>query len=598
MEISFLRTEIFQLNDPIITHDTKYVVWWYGPLRRNRQTLSVPRVVVFLRELRPDGTLGGILQRETILSHLGLLRLGSVWRNGQSESVIEFPTVDFDVSFNSDAWRHWSPYEEPHRAPSFRKANYPLPYRSDRNLLLDFDCGNGRQLLIPSLEFFVRTYGASAEIKRVLATYPYSDATRRLAHAEPDETDRDTWAITIDSRLRYSDGEFLAHLVYDEHTQRVAKNIYSDIESSFGALNSQVFPAIEPWFLGDAKIRVAGIPMDGGKTFLALRILGLSGPETPRIICYRNNFGRSNSSDASADEECEESPYHDKVLNKGPETAHLTDQLEPDRGSASLDIQEPSFVRLGKPREVAYRKHSDSTKKTRKGPTEGEATLWSAGDYRSSGKGVGRASIHAPPLLDSEGRLRDMWNACRHFCCVQPDKFSSAQWFTFEDGFQCGENPKLITFEPFIGEDCSSPEKLGAGVKNWPYKIVKNKTLRGALVIRLLFKGRPVYLFEIQPRLRAFKNAAKSKNFREELFKGLVFALDDERDLESTLNRIRNHLRLTKGVFRNLDRFGEGVFMTFKHPPESRNTRYLTAPTPCGAAILNAMNKISSHLGP
>ena len=45
------------------------------------------------------------MRRETVLTHLGLLRIGSVWEKGVSSSRIAYEERKFSVSFSPGGWR-------------------------------------------------------------------------------------------------------------------------------------------------------------------------------------------------------------------------------------------------------------------------------------------------------------------------------------------------------------------------------------------------------------------------------------------------------------------------------------------------------------
>ena len=90
---------------------------------------------------------------------------------------------------------------------------------------------------------------------------------------------------------------------------------------------------------------------------------------------------------------------------------------------------------------------------TRGVPVPGDETIFSTGEPYGSGKGVGQASIHAPIRLESQGFLRDMWNALLYLQSAYPTAIHSVSWFTFEDGFSTSPDPRLISLEPFGIDD-------------------------------------------------------------------------------------------------------------------------------------------------
>lgn len=577
--ISFNRTTTFSLTDSPLAEEDAFVVWWYGPLLRGRRAETVPKAVIFLRRLNKGGDLGEIVQREAPLTHLGLLRIGSVWRNGISKSIIDYPVRDFEISCSSGGWRSYSPRGQMAATPaSFTSAEYPLRYFPDRNFLLEFHLSDGGRLLIPSMEFYVRCYGRSAEIKRVLATYRWGLASERLFKPFEGPIEPGTWPVRLAKRMRDDDAVFIAHVLYVPFARNAAKNIYSQIEASFDGGGRYAFLDAGPWFEGPAKIRVAGIPVDEGRAFLGLRILGMSHPPGSTILLDRENAGRSEAVDAAESEADEEGGYPLRVMRQAPDPVDLTDDDEPDHGASSLDIQEDDFKTLGTPRAVIRVQRSGSGRRPWRAVVEDESTRWATGEPYGGAKGVGYGAIHARTALESEGILRDMWNACAYLQASNPHIVQSSEWFTFEDGFKSDAEPRLIAFEPFGDSDTVS-----AAIRNWPFYDAERSQLRGALVIRLRVDSREIFLFEVQRKPLARRNCAGEGG--EEAFKGLAFVLDDGADFGRWLRWLLARVRLAKGIVQQVVGGCPGVAHTFKHVPATSEK------TPGEAAVRNALRK-------
>lgn len=147
-------------------------VWWYGPIIKNTNANSVPKVAVQFRRLDDGAGKNVWLNREIALTHLGLLRIGSVWQNACCERTISYERTTLDVDFSPDGWSCVSVEELTGRVPEalWPSNLYPLEFPHDRGYLLDFKIAGGKNLLVPCIEFFAQYYGRSAEVKRVLAT--------------------------------------------------------------------------------------------------------------------------------------------------------------------------------------------------------------------------------------------------------------------------------------------------------------------------------------------------------------------------------------------------------------------------------------------
>jgi hypothetical protein len=591
MKISLRRTRTFSISDAGIERISgNHVVWWYGPVVRNARARSVPKAVVFFREIDQSGNLGKIVQEETALTHLGLLRIGSVWSLGLSTSSIDYSVRTFDVSFSPGGWRFVSPYEAAHNKSGsdlISPGDYRLPYTNDRNYLLDFPLADGGRLLVPCMEFFMRCYGRSAEVKRVLATYPWEEAHKRLFKPFDGPVPVGTWPVKLTRRMYNDDVIFLAHVLYDLHARHAAKDIYAQIEAAFTHGRHFAFLRAGPWFHGPAQLRVAGVPIDGGKSFLALRILGTSHPSGDTILRDRENTNKVNPDPIVDPTDAFGTAFPVRKLQCLPKIVDLTDDEEPDHGSSSLDIAEEDFVVLGPPRTVIDHRHDKNSDSGRNVSGSGsDCTAFSTGEPYGSSKGVGFASLHARAVMESEGVLRDMWNAAVYMERNRPDTIKSVRWFTFEDGFREDPEPRLIALEPF-------PEgrtDVSIGIRKWVYHDANLLVPRGVLVVRVDTSAGPVFLLEIQRRRLQRKDKEGTVAESEESFKGMVFVLEHENQLSQWLKRVLSQIRYVRGVVQKLTGDCPGTAHAFKHAPSADEQ------VPCEAAIKNALRKVGVNV--
>lgn len=590
MKVSLRETQTFSIEDSSLKDNSgSLVVWWYGPVSKNTRAQSVPKAVVFFRRLDGNGNLGQIIRRETALTHLGLLRIGSVWNNGVSNASITLPTETFDVSFSPDDWETISPYSVVHnekRNNPIHPNEYPLYFSPDKNFLLDFSLPDGRNLLIPCTEFFVRCYGRSAEARRILATYPWEEVLRRLFKPIEEPVLPNTWPVKLTSRLYNDDAVFLAHVLYDPYACRAAKNIYGQIETAFDANNPYVFLQTTPWFQGPAKLFVAGISINGGKTFLGLRILGCSDPGGKTILRDKENTKSKDGSTGADFNDAKGSGYPVKKLCQLPDIINLTADDEPDHGASRQEIQEEDFVVLGEPRKVIDVRRAKGHQSATRIVTKGEETSFSTGEAYGSAKGVGYASIHSHAVMESQGILRDMWSAVLYLKNKQPDIIQSAEWFTFKDGFNSDPDPKLIALMPFENEDLD----IDSRTRKWLYNDTSLQTPRGVLIIKIKTSGKSVYIFEIQRRIRKTKHSDVRRKKAEETLTGLVFELNDQSRLHQWVRRFLAEVRHVKGVVQRLTGGCPGIAHAFKHSPASDEQ------VPCEAAVRNALGKVGVEL--
>lgn len=164
MTVSLKKCKTFSFKDGTLKNETeRLVVWWYGPIFKNIRADSVPKIYIFLRPIDHENNLGEVVIREAALTHLGLLRIGSVWEKGVSNSRIAFEEKLFPVSFSPSGWRIVS-LDDLHKAgrslyTTFYDASYLPLDRKHKSYLIEFDLPDGKHLLIPCIEFFSRVYG-------------------------------------------------------------------------------------------------------------------------------------------------------------------------------------------------------------------------------------------------------------------------------------------------------------------------------------------------------------------------------------------------------------------------------------------------------
>ena len=112
LRVATLKIESRELQSIQVGHLKAYlppsgrkIVWWYGAVRRNRQTRSLPHVVVWCRRLMPDGSLGQFVGVDVGITDLGLLQVGTIWEDGISRQQLAFEERVFEVNFSPANWR-------------------------------------------------------------------------------------------------------------------------------------------------------------------------------------------------------------------------------------------------------------------------------------------------------------------------------------------------------------------------------------------------------------------------------------------------------------------------------------------------------------
>ena len=581
----------------------RWVAWWYGGLKKNYRASSQPLVVVVFRQLSPDGrSFGDYKLRDVPLTALGQMRLGTIWRNNRCREKIVFQTREFLVDFRERGWQYnsFAQASQMNREPPYPLPLHPLPYERDKNPVIELSLETSGKLVIPSLEFFSRCYGRSQELKRVLATYPWRGFDDPHSHLYAPLNEQETsgeWQVAMrdNGGLVMGDAKILAFAKYLSQTTKCLKGIYSQLEQAHSASPRQghasrlAHPKIGPWFKQPAKLRVRGIPFDNGRSFLALEVIGGSEPEGPPITLIWDAREAPMKDDTSLPTEEGVGRQAYRTSLKGDMDLPLTKDEEPDHSGPRATIDDLEFEELlppsGKRQQVISRriKREHAGSRIAAGHQAIDAEIFSSGAPHGEGKGVGLALFHAPVEMESQGKVRDMWEAAQHLQRVFPERIQSVDWFAFEGGFQRTGHPELIQIAPF-----SQSEKVSRSTRKWPFLDKEATQPRGALVMRIEVAEKALYIVEIQRRTRP--KADGSGELSEESMSGLCFHLDSETDLKEWLRILLSRIRYTEGVFKGLVGSCPGDADTFAHSKSKNDT------VPCEAAARNALRKMGVKL--
>jgi hypothetical protein len=98
--------------------------------------------------------------------------------------------------------------------------------------------------------------------------------------------------VQLKRNLHNGDVVFLAHAKYDSFTRLVTKGINAQLEASYDPeLKHPAFVKMEPWYEEPAEFLVEGFPFGNSKSFMALRVLGMSDPKGASIASAGKQSG-------------------------------------------------------------------------------------------------------------------------------------------------------------------------------------------------------------------------------------------------------------------------------------------------------------------
>lgn len=557
IDFSYPRSDLQHPDSRIQRLKGDYLVWWYGPVRKSPRARSIPLVTVNFRRLNGD-VLGSDLYADVPLSSLHHYRIGTIWSEGKCISDTELTEEEFSVNFFPNGWALTSKaqlYSEA-RLNIFPDEDYPLRWgKRDQCKLIEFSIPNGKQLLIPCLEFFIRAYARNMEVCRALATLKWSDVMNVLFDV-PIRSEHQ-WLVRPSRRMRDYDAIFLAHLLYDDHTEKCVRRINSQFISR--SPKDNIFLEAEPWFSGKVKLRCRGRWLNQGKTFLCLDLSGMSRPKGPRFEWQRPDFDSSEGEDGAGR----------RILPRPVRTAAAEEFLaeissyEPDHHSEIVIVKAPPFTILGEERKFDKTRRVIEADRSPVGPHPSSAENYSSGEGTGAGKNIGKLESHSDAELESKGFLRDIWNAFNSIKADNHERVSRVDWYTPSHGFNCKTEPKLIPLS--LTEENTIPNP----VRMWTYIDRATLRRRGIMTIRIKIDGQNYFCFEIQREEP--QEEKKPPSYAGALIKS---DMNTKEELDELIKEICLRVCYAKGRFKHMRSTFPAQTKIFKHTQKDQSVLY------------------------
>jgi len=571
------------------------VTWWYCGICRRSKTNGEPKVLVCFRRILPDGQLGDFKHIRIPITALGQFTLGTIWKDQKRFEEIDYVTKLFHVDLSPDGWEFRSAADDKSagRPDLIPQSIYSLPEPQLHDLpwMIRFNAadtkGSEISLLVPCMEFFSRCYGRSQFIKLILSSYPWNIAKDKFFKPLPQKPKDDKWYIYLRDRALNGDSVFLAHAYYDEYANKQARDIWNQIESAFGDSKVDIAsPRIGPWFTGLGAIKVNGIWIEEGKSFLALQIIGSTDPGGVTICRGRQNSTRKPPTTNGCSNDDQINIPKPKIFNPPP-IITVTGAEEPSGDTGAVIVDDNNYEVLGTPRRVKRVKFDSEQNTYRQVPVRDEdLRLFSGGESYGSGTGVGYAMYKSEQIMESQGKLRDIWNALLWFHDNYPDTIGHPESFTYEGKFSDNPEPMLLAYQAFDGDTTD----ITRSVRSWPFFSVQDGVMRGALLARIKVGDENIHFIEIQRRIKITEDDSGNDVFNEESFRGLVFKLKDNNGLNDWIDDFMNLSRSTEGLLAGIAPKCPGTAELYKH-----NTAQAENIT-CEAAIRNAFRKMGIKL--
>lgn len=553
IDLSYHRIKLKHIDSDVKRLQGDQLVWWYGPIWTNTKARSIPLVKVHFKQLFNDVP-GPATSAIVPLSSLPHYRKGTIWRDGLciSDTTLASAPENFEVNFDEDGWSLTSRADliRQDKAHIFHNNEYSLKYQMDLTQLIEFNLPNGKNLLIPCIEYFIRAYARNMDACRALTTLTWQNVMS--VFFDDPRRDAYSWLVKPSWAMRYYDAVFLAHLLYDDYAATRIRRINSQFVNQ--APSTQVFMDATPWFRGKGTLQCRGRWINGGNTFLCLSLIGSSQPHGADIEWLTKKFDSSDGKGGGR-----------LVLPRPVRTAEAEEFLKecshttPDGHSEIVIVKPPPFKIIGSKRTIRKRKEVIKADRGRLGPHPPEADSYSSGEGTGAGKNVGKLEHAADAELETRGFLLDIWNAFRSIMADNPKRVTKVNWYTPQK-FRDQGLPQLIKLQPTI--DWTPEDKSAPG---WVYLNKKTGELRGLMVLRIEVDGENYFCFEVQP------TKPDKAEYSGVLMKSHVSTVEE---FDQFIQELCSRVRYVVGRFKHLESFFPPGTKIFKHHQKDSEVLY------------------------
>lgn len=561
IDFSYPRSDLRTPDSAIAKLHGDHIVWWHNHIRHNARAKTMPLVELHLKRLY-DNVPGPDTRALVPLSNVPHYGIGTIWREGRCISDTKLTRIERDVDFSPRGWSITSREQLIHDGMEhvFSDSEYPLRYKYDRGHLLNFtleeedEDGNKKNLLVPCIDFFVKAYARNMDVCRAITTLLYSNILS--VFYDPPERDEHAWIVRPTHKARKYDSAFLGHLLYDDYTEDQVRRLNNQFVTS--RPGDAVFPRVEPWFSGPARLRCYGKWINNGSTFLSLNLAGASEPVGRPVEWTTNQFDSSDGKDGGR-----------IVMPVTVRTAEVDEFLaeesyiEPDGHAEITIVKTPPFARLGKAREIITVRNVIQTDRGRLGPRPPKPDTHANGTGFGRGKGVGKSEHVADNTPDAEvesfGFLNDVWHAFLSIKKDNPGRVTDVSWYT-PPKFCSNTTPRIILFTA----EGLRPDQ-GKALR-WIYLDAEFTERRGMMVLRITVDGQAYLCLEIQ------RAEPDEKNKKPVGYSGVLMPcnITDPVEMEQFINRVCNATRRALGNFWDVLGLFPNETIIFRHRPHGK----------------------------
>jgi len=557
--------------DGIPNEDFPVMVLWYGGMQ-SQLVGKTRRVQVAFQ--RMDSEDAKPFFQDVAFSHLDALQLGSVWqrrrRVGEANLELLQPT---SADFSMGGWRIMSAKSE---ADNGRSAPLNGKYhifhkdeRQERSCLLELSLLDGRSLIVPCMEFLLRSYGASGVIPRALTSMKWEDALGHfLTNTTPEKNADGAWVVRLADRMQDGDIAFLGHIQHVASSRAAAQGVVLQCEQ--GTSRNWIHLKAGPWFSGTVNVSAEGIWVREG-TFLALRFElngepEADGPEIAVVKSKKEELSRSER-DNGDDVAREGSPLY----TLSPESQMTVRSLD---NFDTTGFAQP-LTNGGRKRKLILGPRRKITVTYEQKPS-----------FIIPPQPAGEPGVRVDPsnakdiaeahrMVVAHGTLLEMWNELRRLRTEHPDIVNSVEWLHVKRGFVEDERPELVGLRPFADDELVKPK-----VRQFVTRDIEKEPPRGVLVLRLRARvpsakdWKIFYVLEIERRrTRTRVGGTVVQNEEKKGSRGLVAILASDMQFREWLLKILSDIRHVVGKVVELQSSQPNELVAFKHRPSQTDDK-------------------------
>ena len=524
--------------------DEEYIIKNFGLIRKNPSpNASVYLVEVCMESLRT----GKKLSTETILTHLLLVRIGSVWKNQKRiheyyhKETAGFEVRDLSLSLRSSEKRLIKVLTRNQATGKKRVIDLENSVRNGNEVMSTFtvfETHDGLQIFIPSLEILLSAYTPETHsILHDIITLPIDDVVNKhLKDCIVGGKNNCVYSPVFVNNYAISTKFFLAYLSCNSATRKNVSKIRSSLSNNQTMRGKQQYSFLEvfPYHPDNFDIEVIGLYDKTKRRFWVHQIKKYSLPRHYLIDIQNQEKDEQDGTPRNIQRKIN----NDKTVE---EDIPFIDDVDAGRNAGKKYIK--SHVSVDIPWE-RVRKNDPATNEVTVlagvvAHVEPEAVSASPLSGQKDSRPIARVDHRYSEDHNKKGHLESLLISIKD---LQKDIY-----FLADDGDRKSE----ITF-------CSLPKKktFKGGYSNWA-AYTKNQQ-RKLLVCEICWEDKFVYILDIQRK-------------NKEAYSGIIFSLKSNMD-SALLKQIRETISINQGRFERVKK------REFQGGQEGKRTKRMNFP--------------------